>query len=388
MTSNYTTAIAMAFALSASACAKKDESAPVLAPVPQSATATIPIQNTSLQPASLADTIERVMPSVVRVTCTSGKLKAAAANPNPSPVPPPAKPPEGKDGFRQGHGTGVVIDSAKGYIMTNEHVVAECDMVKVSLHGDERRLLTAAIIGKDENTDIAVLKIGESKSPGQAVIGDDSKLRLGDNVFAIGHPFGFHETVTRGIVSAKNRGASGPYGHHIQTDVAINPGNSGGPLFNEGGQVVGINTLIYTHSGQFGGISFSVPITQAKWVADRLIEKGSIPWGFLGVGIGEVDEDTATKASRTDLKGVWINSISDNSPARGILQKNDIVLRVNGKDVNRPEEMAFNVAKTMAGNTARLDVWRENKMVSLDIRVGARPTEDNTVIKVIPLIPR
>lgn len=338
---------------------------------------------------NLPELVDAVIPAVVSVNC-NGKNNAQIQLPpleellkeKPGASPENQKKDTPADPLkRKGTGTGFVLDSGKGYILTNQHVIENCDSIKVSLNGD-RRLLPATILGQDSTTDVAVIKIKENVARTQATLGDSHKIRLGESVFAIGHPFGFTETVTTGIVSGKKRVAEGSYDDLIQTDTAINPGNSGGPLFNEKGHVIAMNSSIFSVSGQYAGISLAIPINQAKWVADKLIEKGSVPWGFLGAGIALVNEEEATKAKRSDLKGVWITSVMKDSAASGLIKEEDIVLRVNGVEVNTPQELARLVGETMSGNTARLDVWRNGQAISRNVTLRGRPVED-TLIKTL-----
>ena len=333
---------------------------------------------------NLPDVVESVMPSVVKVTCKPNKPDNPDGESIPLPPGFPGLPEAPKAPPAMGQGTGVVIDATKGYIITNDHVAGDCSEIKVIPHGEGQKPITAMLVGKDELTDIAVLKIpANNVSLRSARLGDSNRLRVGEDVFAIGHPFGLTETVTLGIVSAKGRAfGEKPYGNFIQTDTTINPGNSGGPLFNATGEVVAINNMIFSRTGQFAGVGFSIPINQAKLVADKLIESGNVPWGYMGAVIAEPSEENAAKARRSDLKGVWIEAVDPNGPAaRGGLKSGDIVLSVNGALVNKPADFARNVAETFAGNKVKLELWRNGRTITREFVIGKRPD------RILPDIP-
>ncbi|MDX8377004.1 MAG: Do family serine endopeptidase, partial [Mariprofundales bacterium] len=238
---------------------------------------------------------------------------------------------------RHSLGTGFVI-SADGYIVTNNHVIENADEIHVKL-SDEREF-EAKLIGRDTKLDVALIKIDASKLP-FVRLGNSDKLNIGDWVVAIGNPFGLAQTVTAGIVSAKGRViGAGPYDHFIQTDAAINPGNSGGPLFNANGQVIGINTAIYSKDGGNNGIGFAIPINMAKTVVDELRDVGYVRRGRLGVAIDEVSNETMQALGLKDKKGALIREVEAESPAdKAGLQPGDVIVAVDGQPIIRMNDL-------------------------------------------------
>jgi len=227
-------------------------------------------------------------------------------------------------------GSGFII-SEDGYIITNHHVIAGADEIIVRL--SDRRELVAKVIGSDKRSDVALLKV-EAKNLPILETGSSKNLKVGEWVVAIGSPFGFDHSVTAGIVSAKGRSLpSENYIPFIQTDVAINPGNSGGPLFNLKGEVVGINSQIYSRTGGFMGVSFAIPVDVAKRVVEQLKSKGKVSRGWLGVFIQEITPDLATSFGLKSPKGALIVEVMKEGPAKGILQQGDIVIKFDGKEI-------------------------------------------------------
>lgn len=266
------------------------------------------------------------------------------------------------------YGSGFII-SADGYILTNTHVIKGSSSVKVSL--TDKREFPAKVIGQDTDSDIALLKIEAENLP-VAKIGDSNDLRVGEWVAAIGAPFGFDNTVTSGIVSAKKRSLPGEnYVPFIQTDVAINPGNSGGPLFNLDGEVVGINSQIYSRSGGFMGISFAVPIDVAVNVMEQLKTTGVVKRGQLGVIIQEVNYDLSRAFGLERARGGLIVKIMENGAAKDAdVRIGDIILAVNGQDVESSSDLPVIIGYTPPGSTVRLTLWREGKVLEVDVKLG------------------
>jgi serine protease Do len=265
----------------------------------------------------------------------------------------------------RGVGSGFII-SADGFVLTNAHVVDGADEVYVTL--TDKREYKAKIIGVDKRTDVAVVRIEGNNLP-RLTIGDPSKLRVGEWVIAIGSPFGLDNTVTAGIVSAKARD-TGEYLPLIQTDVAVNPGNSGGPLINMRGEVVGINSQIYSRSGGYMGISFAVPIDEAMRVADQLRVSGRVTRGRIGVQIGEVTKDVAESLGLARTQGALVQRIEPGSPAeRGGLEAGDIILKFNGASIEKSTDLPRMVGATKPGTRATLTVWRKgaNRDIGLTI---------------------
>ncbi|MGO2133088.1 MAG: DegQ family serine endoprotease [Halomonas sp.] len=272
---------------------------------------------------------------------------------------------------RKSLGSGFVIDEA-GYIMTNAHVVDGADEVLVRF--SDRRELEAEVVGVDIKTDIAVLKVDADDLPA-LVLGNSDDLEVGEWVAAIGSPFGFDHSVTAGIVSAINRTLpQDAYVPFIQTDVAINPGNSGGPLFNLDGEVVGINSQIFTRSGGFMGLSFSIPINVAMDVADQLRDGGSVSRGWLGVMIQPVSRDLAESFGMKEPEGALVSDMDPEGPAaRDGLEAGDIILEVNGKRVDSSETLPRLIGGIDPGEKVELTVMRDGERESLTITLGSWP---------------
>ncbi|WP_165856975.1 DegQ family serine endoprotease [Marinobacter sp. JSM 1782161] len=273
----------------------------------------------------------------------------------------------------QSMGSGFIV-SKDGYILTNNHVVEGADEIVVRL--SDRRELNARVVGTDPRSDLAVLKIKAEDLP-VVKMGHSSDLEQGEWVFAIGSPFGFDYTVTAGIVSAIGRSLpSENYVPFIQTDVAINPGNSGGPLFNLDGEVVGINSQIYTRSGGFMGVSFSIPIDVAMNVFQQIRDQGFVTRGWLGVLIQEVNRDLAESFGLNRPRGALVAEVLPDSPAeKAGLQPGDIILEYNGESVNLSSDLPPMVGRTKIDETADLTVLRNGDEVSLDVTIGQLPED-------------
>lgn len=265
----------------------------------------------------------------------------------------------------RGVGSGFII-SPDGFLLTNAHVVDGADEVYVTL--TDKREFKAKIIGVDKRTDVAVVKIDGTNLP-RLTIGDPNQLRVGEWVIAIGSPFGLENTVTAGIVSAKARD-TGDYLPLIQTDVAVNPGNSGGPLINMRGEVVGINSQIYSRSGGFMGISFAVPIDEAMRVAEQLKTSGRVTRGRIGVQIGEVTKDVAESLGLARAQGALVQRVEPDGPAeRGGLEAGDIILRFNGVNIERSSDLPRIVGATKPGTKATVSVWRRGAQREIGLTV-------------------
>ena len=266
----------------------------------------------------------------------------------------------------KGVGSGFIL-SADGYIMTNAHVVD--DSVKVIVTLPDKREFKAKIIGVDRRTDVAVVKIDATNLPA-VKIGDVSKLRVGEWVMAIGSPFGLDNSVTAGIVSAKQRD-TGEFLPFIQTDVAINPGNSGGPLINMRGEVVGINSQIYSRSGGYMGISFSIPIDEAVRVSDQLRASGRVQRGRLGVQIDQVSKEVADNLGLGKSQGALVRGVEANSPAeKAGVEAGDIIVRFEGKNIEKFSDLPRIVGNTKPGIKAVLTVFRRGAYKDLTVVVG------------------
>jgi serine protease Do len=288
--------------------------------------------------------------------------------------PGPGNPRGGRAQPTQSMGSGFIV-SRDGYVLTNNHVVEGADEIIVRLN--DRRELPARLIGTDPRSDMAVLKIENGDDLPVVQIGKSKDLKVGEWVFAIGSPFGFDYTVTAGIVSALGRSLpSENYVPFIQTDVAINPGNSGGPLFNLDGDVIGINSQIYTRSGGFMGVSFAIPIDDAMSVFRQIRDNGSVSRGWLGVLIQEVNRDLAESFGLKRPRGALVAEVLGGSPAEAAgLQSGDIVLAYDGEELQLSSELPPMVGRTPIGESARLTVLRGGDEISIDVKIGQLPDE-------------
>ncbi|KAF1072822.1 MAG: Periplasmic serine endoprotease DegP [Pseudomonas citronellolis] len=282
--------------------------------------------------------------------------------------------PRGQQREAQSLGSGFII-SDDGYILTNNHVVADADEILVRL--SDRSEHKAKLIGADLRCDVALLKI-DAKGLPTLKMGDSDKLKVGEWVLAIGSPFGFDHSVTSGIVSAKGRSLPNEnYVPFIQTDVAINPGNSGGPLLNLQGEVVGINSQIFTRSGGFMGLSFAIPIDVAMNVADQLKKGGKVNRGWLGVVIQEVSKDMAESLGLPKASGALVAQLVDDGPAaKGGLQVGDVILSLNDQPINESADLPHLVGGMKAGDKATLQVFRDGAKKDLSMTIGVLPDDD------------
>lgn len=285
----------------------------------------------------------------------------------------PGAPGQGRPREAQSLGSGFII-SADGYVLTNNHVVADAEEIIVRL--PDRSELQATLVGADPRTDVALLKVEGSGLP-VVKLGKSAELKAGEWVLAIGSPFGFDHTVTAGIVSATGRNLpSESYVPFIQTDVAINPGNSGGPLFNLQGEVVGINSQIFTRSGGFMGLSFAIPIDMAMDVSDQLRVDGKVSRGWLGVVIQEVNRELAESFGLDRPAGALVAQVIDGGPAaKGGLRVGDVILNVNGTAIEMSADLPHLIGAIKPDSIARLGIVRDGNRQELKITVGALPAE-------------
>lgn len=278
-----------------------------------------------------------------------------------------------KERRQQGLGSGVIV-SKDGYILTNYHVVSGADEIEVKLN--DGRVLKAETVGSDSLTDVAVIKIVEKvNNLPVAYLGDSDKMRPGDWVIAVGNPFSLTSTVTTGIVSALGRNVSGneSYQNFIQTDAAINPGNSGGALVNIDGELIGINTMIYSRSGGYMGIGFAIPVNMARRVMEDLIYNGKVVRGWIGVTIQDIDQNVRTALDLGDIKGVLIADIIKGQAAdKAGIKRGDIIMAVDGKAVENTNDLRNRVASLSPDKKVPVTVFRDKKNIKLELVVGTR----------------
>ena len=348
-----------------------------------------------------ADLAEKLLPAVVNISTsqTLNQRHGAAPGPGGKAQPPGAKPNDGpempqfppgspfeeffKDFFdKQGKepnaparratslGSGFIIDAKKGYVVTNNHVIQDADEITVILHDDTN--LKAEVVGRDTKTDIALLKVATDHGLVAVPFGDSDTMRVGDWVLAIGNPFGLGGTVTAGILSARARDINaGPYDDFLQTDASINRGNSGGPMFNLSGEVIGINTAIFSPSGGSVGIGFAIPSALARSVVAQLVEFGHTKRGWLGVRIQGVTPEIAESLGLPKPHGALVASVTPNGPAAaaGILP-GDVVTLFDGKEVGEMRRLPRIVADTPINKAAPVVVWRKGKPLTFQVKVG------------------
>ncbi len=358
-------------------------------------------------PDSFADLAANLLPAVVNISSTqNGQARADRSGPEVPSFPPGSPfeqffkdfldrnrpgqqrrgpnrgegPQQGPDGGPPGSGravslgSGFIIDPA-GYIVTNNHVIDGADEISVTLQ--DNTTLKAKLVGKDERVDLALLKVESDKALKFVPFGDSDTGRVGDWVLAIGNPFGLGGSVTAGIVSARGRDIrQGPYDDFIQTDAAINRGNSGGPLFNMAGEVIGINTAIYSPSGGSVGIGFSIPSNLSKSVVSQLREFGHARRGWLGVRIQQVTPDIAESIGLKDTTGAMVAGVNDGGPAdTARIRNGDIILKFNGQDVKEMKTLPRIVAETVIGKSVPVVLWRDGKEVTVQASVGELPDD-------------
>jgi serine protease Do len=341
-------------------------------------------------PSSFADLAAKVTPAVVNIAAVEDVADQSADMPDEMPFHfPPGSPfEEFFKQFRNGPqqqdhsgkhkatalGSGFIIDPS-GYIVTNNHVIDSANDIKVTT--SDGLQLEAKLIGTDEKTDLALLKV-ESKKPLPYVSwGDSDQTRVGDWVLAVGNPFGLGGTVTTGIISARGRDIrSGPFDDFLQIDASINQGNSGGPTFNMDGQVVGINAAIATPNGGSVGIGFAIPSNLAKPVIAELKEHGKVERGWLGVRIQEVTPELAQAMGLDEPKGALVAAVDAKGPANGKLQAGDVVLGFNGQAIDKMRDLPRLVAAAAANSTAKVDILRNHERQTIDVTIGRLPSEE------------
>src|SRR5512137_697318 len=358
-------------------------------------------QAPAVQLPDFADLVERAGPAVVNIRTTArlGSIHGRGGvpqipgldendpfyeffrrffpQPQPGPGPQQRPGPRGDRQVPRGLGSGFVI-SPDGYIMTNHHVVDGSEQITVTMA--DKREFSAKLIGSDQRTDVALLKIDASGLPATR-IGDPNRLRVGEWVIAIGSPFGLESTVTAGIVSAKAR-ETGEFLPFIQTDVAVNPGNSGGPLINMRGEVVGINSQIFTTSGAFAGISFAIPIDEAMSVQQQLRSAGRVIRGRIGVGIEAVSRDVAEAIGLGKPVGALVNTVEKDAPAgKAGVEAGDVILRFDGKPIERSTDLPRIVGGTKPGSTVNMTVFRKGGQRDLKVTVAELQPDQATTAR-------
>jgi len=326
-------------------------------------------------PANFSDLAEKVRPGVVNIQVVKTVKNAGFGGPFPFRTPfgdffgpfsdeNPHRSPE-----QQGVGSGFVI-SSDGYILTNNHVIDDATQIKIKLADGKE--YDAKVVGRDPKTDLALLKAEGASDLQPLQMGDSDSLKVGNWVVAVGSPFGLEQTVTAGIVSAKGRViGSGPYDNFIQTDASINPGNSGGPLLNTEGQVVGINTAIFSQSGGNVGIGFAIPVNMAKEVVPQLEEKGHVTRGWLGVGIQKITPELAKSFGLKDEKGALVSQVVKGGPAdKAGIQSGDVIVEFNGNKVSESNDLPRMVAPLAVGKSVSLKVLRGGNVVDREVKIG------------------
>lgn len=328
------------------------------------------------RPESFADQVEQLSPAVVNISTTTIVSEGPGMD---MPQFPPGSPfeeffknfgDENRQRRASSLGSGFIID-AEGIVVTNFHVIENAEEITVTL--SDETSFTAKVLGQDQKTDIAVLKIDPGDTALTAVpFGDSDSLRVGDWVLAIGNPFGLGGTVTAGIVSARGRDiGNGPYDDFIQTDASINRGNSGGPLFNTDGEVIGINTAIFSQSGGSVGIGFAISSNLAKRVTKQLVEFGTTRRGWLGVFIQEVTSDIAETLGLEGSGGALVSSVNENSPADiAGLEPGDVILSFDGKKIERMRDLPRIVAETDIGTTVVVEIFRGGRLSTVEVTLG------------------
>lgn len=282
-------------------------------------------------------------------------------------------------------GSGVIV-SKEGHILTNHHVIANVDEIKVQL--DDGRIESATLVGTDEASDIAVLKISASKIT-PLPIGDSNDVKVGELVFAIGNPYGLHETVTNGIISATGRREMSDTGREFfQTSAAINPGNSGGPLVNVRGEIIGINTWIASSTGGSEGLGFAIPSNTARRVLDDILKSGHVQRGYLGLVVKPLTPELARQLGSPDTKGAVVTDVEPGSPAATAgVKTGDIITKLNGRALNQANELPARVSEISVGSRVEISLWRNGKEIDVTAEVGQRPADWQTRRAPAPQLP-
>ncbi len=343
--------------------------------IPASTATTGQLPRSGVQLPDFSALVDRYGPAVVNIT-VKGTMKTS----NGMQLPPgmsqddpffrffQGDPRQQRETPMRGEGSGFIVD-ADGIVLTNAHVVQDAKEVTVKL--TDKREFVAKVLGSDEKSDVAVLKIDAKNLP-TVRLGDPAKVKVGEWVVAIGAPFGFENSVTQGIVSAKGRVLpDGSYVPLLQTDVAINPGNSGGPLFNLDGEVIGINSQIYSRSGGYQGVSFSIPMDVAMGVADQLRDSGHVSRARLGVTIQSLDQGLAQSFGLDHAQGALVASVEKESPAaKAGIEPGDVILSVAGQPISESSELPVAIASRQPGSKVDVEIWRKNRKQSLSVKLG------------------
>ncbi len=323
---------------------------------------------------SFADLAERLLPTVVNISTIQKSEKINVSLPENTDGETAAAQMDTENGgvLRQTLGSGFIIDE-QGYIITNYHVIENASSVSVVLFDNTE--VEADIIGGDEKTDLALIKIDPPFELSKAVFGNSDELRIGDWVLSIGNPFGLGGSVSAGIVSAKSRDiAAGPYDNFIQTDASINQGSSGGPMFNMKGEVVGINTALFSTTGNSMGVGFAIPINTAGWIISQLEETGKVKRGWIGVKIQTNSRETAESMDLKDKQGVIVSAVTENSPAAEAgITVGDVILSLGKKEISSSKEFSRLVAESPIGKEISLLVWRNSEIMTINVPVEEMP---------------
>ena len=351
-------------------------------------------------PESFADLADRFSPAVVNITTSSIVAQPADGQPQVPPGSPFEKffkdfmdenggedgPPQDRAERSEALGSGYII-SADGYIVTNNHVIEGADEIQIEMFGSNGKTFVAKLIGTDEKTDVAVLKIDSTEPVPFVSFGDSDKMRVGDWVVAMGNPLGQGFSVSAGIVSARGRELSGTYDDFLQTDAAINKGNSGGPLFNMDGEVIGMNTAILSPSGGSIGIGFSMASNVVAKVVDQLQRFGETRRGWLGVRIQDVTQDVADAMGLAEAKGALVTDVPDGPGKDAGILSGDVIMTFNGVDVKDSRSLVNTVADAPIGEVVPVVVLRAGDMVNLDVKLGRREEAEGEAVPAAQNVP-
>ncbi len=353
-------------------------------------------------PYSFPDIVEKALPTIVTVY-SEQTIRVQYQDPGffgwdddffrrffgmPDPAP-RNREPQYREYRRQGLGSGVVV-TEDGYILTNNHVIAQADEIKVKISGDDVEYI-AEVVGTDEKSDLAVLKIEPEVALKSAKLGDSNEIRIGEWVLAIGHPFELDHTVTAGIISAKGRNRMGitDYEDFIQTDAAINPGNSGGALINLRGEVIGINTAIASRTGVYSGIGFAIPVNMARIIMDQLIDRGYVSRGYIGVGIQDITPDLAIAFDLDEPSGVLVTRVMPDSPGdKAGLLSGDIILSLDGEHLATGSDLRNRVAEKQPGSKISLRIIRDGKEKDIDVTLTELPGTEKIAEEIEETLPQ
>lgn len=337
-------------------------------------------------PASFSPVVKAVAPAVVHIEVTQRDPSASAEGPSIENMPPGMREfferffgdrmPNNRGPSRPatGLGSGFFID-AEGHIVTNNHVIAGAEKIVITMKDGSK--LDAKLVGTDSRTDLALLKVDRRKAFPYVAFGDSDRSEVGDWIVAVGNPFGLDHTVTTGIISARGRSiGAGPYDDFLQIDAPINKGNSGGPAFNLSGEVIGVNTAIFSPTGGSVGIGFAIPSNLAKTVIAQLKDGGTVERGWLGVSIQNVSEDIASGVGLDKAEGAIVAGVSADGPAdKAGLKIGDVILDVNGERIEEMPELPRVIAGVRPDSTAKIKVWRDGRMRTVNVKIGRLPDE-------------